>query len=153
MDNGRLKRAGLKAFTVVSACFAASVVLTSAVSMVLGWSMEPGLILSMFVMFSVLWSLTVIRLIVSGSRWALSKPYIVKDLIFMPVYLVVAMLFVVFNFGIDLIAIGLAAGGVTSIGDSAFYGCSGFTGTLTIPDSVMGIEKARSRAAAASRGT
>ena len=28
----------------------------------------------------------------------------------MPVYLVVAMLFVVFNFGIDLIAIGLAAG-------------------------------------------
>jgi len=110
MDNGRLKRACLKAFTVVSACFAASVVLTSAVSMVLGWSMEPGLILSMFVMFSVLWSLTVIRLIVSGSRWALSKPYIVKDLIFMPVYLVVAMLFVVFNFGIDLIAIGLAAG-------------------------------------------
>ena len=110
MDNGRLKRAGLKAFTVVSACFAASVVLTSAVSMVLGWSMEPGFILSMFVMFSVLWSLTVIRLIVSGSRWALSKPYIVKDLIFMPVYLVVAMLFVVFNFGIDLIAIGLAAG-------------------------------------------
>ena len=115
MDNGRLKRAGLKAFTVVSACFAASVVLTSAVSMVLGWSMEPGLILSMFVMFSVLWSLTVIRLIVSGSRWALSKPYIVKDLIFMPVYLVVAMLFVVFNFGIDLIAIGLAAGVVLAV--------------------------------------
>ena len=110
MDSGRFKRACIKAFTVVSACFAASVVLTSAVSMVLGWSMEPGLILSMFVMFSVLWSLTVIRLIVSGSRWALSKPYIVKDLIFMPVYLVVAMLFVVFNFGIDFIAIGLAAG-------------------------------------------
>ena len=28
---------------------------------------------------------------------------------------------------------------VTSIGDSAFWGCSGFTGTLTIPDSVTSI--------------
>lgn len=115
MDKTRLKRACVKAFAVVSACFILSVVLFAAVSAVFGWWIDPMILVSMCVMYLVLWVITAVRMFMDESRWALSKPYIVKNLIFMPFYFVVAMLFVVFAFGFDIVSIGFAAGAFLTV--------------------------------------
>lgn len=115
MGKGRLKRAFMKAFIVTSACFILSVVLFSVVSAVCSWQIEPMMLVSMFIMYVVIWGLTVVRMYIDESRWALSKPYIIKNLIFMPFYFVVAMLFVVFVFGVDILTIGVSAGAFIAV--------------------------------------
>ena len=115
MGKGRLKRALIKAFIVTSACFITSIVLFAAVSAVCGWLIEPMIPVYMFIMYLVIWGLTVVRMYIDESRWALSKPYIIKNLIFMPFYFVVAMLFVVFVFGVDILTIGVSAGAFIAV--------------------------------------
>ena len=115
MGKGRLKRALIKAFIVTSACFILSVVLFSVVSAICSWQIEPMMLVSMFIMYVVIWGLTVVRMYIDESRWALSKPYIIKNLIFMPFYFVVAMLFVVFVFGVDILTIGVSAGAFIAV--------------------------------------
>ena len=116
MDNSRLKKACAKAFSVTAACFIMSIVLVSSVYALFGWWIEPSMIVAMWILFAVIWLLTVIRMYIDGSRWALTKPYVIKNLIFMPLYLAVTMVFLVFVFGgFDLLTLAASAGAFLAV--------------------------------------
>ncbi len=116
MDDQRLKKACAKAFSITAACFIVSIVLVSSVHAVCGWWIESSMIVAMCILYAVIWLLTVIRMYIDGSRWALTKPYIVKNLIFMPLYLAVTMVFVVYVFGgFDLVTVAVSAGAFLAV--------------------------------------
>ena len=116
MDNSRLKKACAKAFSVTAACFIMSIVLVSSVYALFGWWIEPSMIVAMWILFAVIWLLTVIRMYIDGSRWALTKPYVIKNLIFMPLYMAVTMVFAVFGFGgFDLLTLAVSAGAFLAV--------------------------------------
>ena len=110
MDSARLKTSCIKAFGVISACFTVSIILYAAVNALSGMWIDPKVIMAIAVMNIVLWMITVFRIYIDSGRWARSKPYVIKNFIFMPLYLAVAMTFVAVVFGVgDILILVVAA--------------------------------------------
>jgi hypothetical protein len=92
MDSARLKQAFRKAFPVVSGVFSASVVLLAGISALYGELIYPEIVFRLFLVFVMLYFLTVIRMYVAGTRWACNKPYILVNIMFAPLYFLLAVL-------------------------------------------------------------
>lgn len=110
MDNARFSRAFKKALPITSSCYILSIVLFSSVCAILRWMIDPVIIVYMTVLFIILGIINVLRMYIDESKWALSKPYIVKNFIFMPAYFVITMAFVIIAFeGFDPVTILICA--------------------------------------------
>ncbi|MBP3809297.1 MAG: hypothetical protein ILA15_01080 [Clostridiales bacterium] len=92
MDSSRLKQAFKKAFSVVTAVFSASVVLLAGISALYGELIYPEVVGRLFLVFVMLYFLTVVRMYVAGTRWACNKPYILVNIMFAPLYFGFAVL-------------------------------------------------------------
>ncbi|MCR5201286.1 MAG: hypothetical protein K6C38_09255 [Saccharofermentans sp.] len=92
MDSARLKQAFRKAFPVVAGVFSASVVLLAGISALYGELIYPEIVFRLFLVFVMLYFLTVIRMYVAGTRWACNKPYILVNIMFAPLYFLLAVL-------------------------------------------------------------
>lgn len=92
MDSARLKQAFRKAFPVVSGVFSANVVLLAGISALYGELIYPEIVFRLFLVFVMLYFLTVIRMYVAGTRWACNKPYILVNIMFAPLYFLLAVL-------------------------------------------------------------
>ena len=92
MDSPRLKQAFKKAFPVVTAVFSASVVLLAGISALCGELIYPEVVGRLFLVFVMLYFLTVVRMYVAGTRWACNKPYILVNIMFAPLYFGFAVL-------------------------------------------------------------
>ena len=110
MDKNRLSGAFRKAFPITSSSYILSIVLLSSVCALFRWMIDPMIIVSTTILFIILGIFNVIRMYIEESKWALSKPYIVKNFIFMPLYFVITMIYVVLVFrGLDAVAIIICA--------------------------------------------
>ena len=92
MDSARIKQAFRKAFPLVSGVFSASVVLLAGISALYGELIYPEIVFRLFLVFVMLYFLTVIRMYVAGTRWACNKPYILVNIMFAPLYFLLAVL-------------------------------------------------------------
>ena len=92
MDVKRLKQSCKKAFIIVTAVFSASVVLLAGIMAYFGWLMNPEIILRLFLVYSMLFVLTVVRTYLIGTKWAQNKPYVLVNIMFAPLYFGFAML-------------------------------------------------------------
>ena len=92
MDSPRLKQAFKKAFPVVTAVFSASVVLLAGISALYGELIYPEVVGRLFLVFVMLYFLTVVRMYVAGTRWACNKPYVLVNIMFAPLYFGFAVL-------------------------------------------------------------
>ena len=92
MDSPRLKKAFRKAFPVVTAVFSANVVLLAGISALYGELIYPEVVGRLFLVFVMLYFLTVVRMYVAGTRWACNKPYVLVNIMFAPLYFGFAML-------------------------------------------------------------
>lgn len=98
MDKKRLSRAFRKAFPITSSSYILSIVLLSSICALFRWMIDPMIIVSTTILFIILGIINVIRMYIDESKWALSKPYIVKNFIFMPIYFVITMIYVIIVF-------------------------------------------------------
>ena len=94
-----IKRCLTKAAVISAILFIACIVVFAGVSFALGELMEPNVVFNMLVMSAVIGVINFSRFMLEPTRWAMSKPAVVKNLIFMPAYYVVAMVFVYLNVG------------------------------------------------------
>ena len=92
MDSKRLKLAFKKAFPVITAVFSASVVLLAGICALYGELIYPEIVGRLFLVFLMLYFLTVIRMYVAGTHWACNKPYILVNIMFAPLYFGFAVL-------------------------------------------------------------
>ena len=92
MDSQRLKQAFNKAFPITSGVFGASVVLLAGISALYGELIYPEVVGGLFLVFVMLYFLTVVRMYVAGTRWACNKPYILVNIMFAPLYFGFAVL-------------------------------------------------------------
>ena len=92
MDSQRLKQAFNKAFPITSGVFGASVVLLAGISALYGELIYPEVVGRLFLVFVMLYFLTVVRMYVAGTRWACNKPYILVNIMFAPLYFGFAVL-------------------------------------------------------------
>ena len=86
MDGRRLKPSTKKAYLIALTVFTVSVVLLAGFSAVSGEPVYPEMIVRLFLVDIMVFILTVIRIYVSGSRWAYGKPYILLNIMFAPLY-------------------------------------------------------------------
>ena len=78
--------------------FSATTLMVATVSIVLREAVSPVLLFRMFITFTVLFLILTLKMRFKDSKWAYDKPYIVTDLIFMPLqWLTVALGIVLFN--------------------------------------------------------
>ena len=94
-----IKRCLTKAAVISAILFIACIVVFAGVSFALGELMEPNVVFNMLVMSAVIGVINFSRFMLEPTRWGMSKPAVVKNLIFMPAYYVVAMVFVYLNVG------------------------------------------------------
>ena len=92
MDSQRLKQALNKAFPITSGVFGASVVLLAGISALYGELIYPEVVGRLFLVFVMLYFLTVVRMYVAGTRWACNKPYVLVNIMFAPLYFGFAVL-------------------------------------------------------------
>ena len=92
MDVKRLKQSCKKAFIIVTAVFSASVVLLAGIMAYFGWLINPEIILRLFLVYAMLFVLTVVRTYLIGTKWAQNKPYVLVNIMFAPLYFGFAML-------------------------------------------------------------
>lgn len=92
MDVKRLKQSCKKAFIIVTAVFSASVVLLAGIMAYFGWLINPEIILRLFLVYAMLFVLTVVRTYLIGTKWAQNKPYVLVNIMFAPLYFGFSML-------------------------------------------------------------
>ena len=107
-----LKKCILKASIIASACFIAGIILFSIGSMVDGNLINPMQNLIVLGESLAVGALTFLRFLIDRSRWALSRPHILKNFIFAPFYLAIALVTVSLMFGGPDTGYLLLAGGV-----------------------------------------
>lgn len=102
----------VKASIVASACFAAGIIFFSIGSMIDGNLITPMQNLLILGESLAIGVLTLLRLTIDRSRWALSGPHILKNFIFAPFYLAIALVTVSLMFGGPDPGYLLLAGGI-----------------------------------------
>ena len=93
MKEKDLKNSILKAFSRAGVCFSMSILFTGIICCFLNESIPPVIIVKMWITFFILGIITIFRIMADSSKWALSKPFYVKNIVFMPFYLIVSIFF------------------------------------------------------------
>lgn len=112
MRRSRLKTSLIGSFLITGVTFMLSMVLFSVGSMIDGSLIEPLSILKIFFMFMLITAVNFFRFYIDDSKWAKSKPSFVKNFIFSPVYLTIALLMAVWMSGLTDIGFLLLMGGI-----------------------------------------
>lgn len=111
MNRNRAKVAFLRSAPFTSGLFTLSIVLFAVGSIIDGNLISPFHILLIFGMFVLIGVINFLRAYIDNSKWAMSKPSVVKNFIFAPIYLVIALVSVIILTGgtdiILLIGMGL----------------------------------------------
>ena len=104
MKKHRAKYALLKSLPFTAGLFILSIVLFAVGSIIDGNLISPFHILWIFGMFVLIGIINFFRVYIDNSKWAMSKPSVVKNFIFAPIYLVIALITViVFTGGTDIV--------------------------------------------------
>lgn len=93
MNESRIRISLLKAIPVTAGCFIMSIILYAVGSLVDGALIDPVSILLIFALFSLIYIVNVFRTYIDDTPWAKSKPVVIKNVIFAPVYLILALVF------------------------------------------------------------
>lgn len=106
MKKNRAKYALLKSLPFTAGLFILSIVLFAVGSVVDGNLISPFHILWIFGMFVLIGIINFFRVYIDNSKWAMSKPSVIKNFIFAPIYFVFAMITViVLTGGTDITAL------------------------------------------------
>ena len=99
MKQSKAKMSLLRSLPITAAAFILSIVLFSVGSIIDGAWIDPVNILKLFAMFILIGAVNFFRFFIDGSRWSMTKPSVVKNFIFAPIYLILALLFVAWMIG------------------------------------------------------
>ncbi|MBO4864227.1 MAG: hypothetical protein J5517_07665 [Eubacterium sp.] len=87
----RIKNAVTKSFSRVAICFSLSIIFVSIIFAFGNIFIDPVMMLKVWITFFLLGIFNVFRILVSTSKWALDKPYILPNLLFMPLFMITAL--------------------------------------------------------------
>lgn len=99
MNISRAKIAFFRSAPFTAGLFILSIVLFAVGSIIDGSLISPFHILYIFGMFVVIGIINFFRAYIDNSKWAMSKPSVVKNFIFAPIYLVIALITVIVIMG------------------------------------------------------
>ena len=94
MNDERFKQILKKSFTTAAICFSMGIFFFGISFSLSGSYINAVYIVKIWIAFFILGLLTVARLLFGETNWAKSKPFYIKNLIFMPLYLAVALILV-----------------------------------------------------------
>ena len=92
-------KALIKASLIASACFMLCIIAVSSGAMIDGSLLSPEQNLLVLAMAVAVGIVSFFRILTDRCRWAMRKPHIVKNFIFAPLYLAVAVVFIWLIFG------------------------------------------------------
>ena len=88
----QVKTALTKAFSIVAVCFSMSILFIGVFCAATNLSVEGMELVKIWLTFFILGGITFFRIMIDDTQWAKSKPFFVKNIIFMPLYLVVTLI-------------------------------------------------------------
>ena len=88
----QVKAALTKAFSIVAVCFSMSILFIGVFCAVTSFSVEGLELVKIWLTFFILGGITFFRIMIDDTQWAKSKPFFVKNIIFLPLYLVVTLI-------------------------------------------------------------
>ena len=95
MRGERLKKIVRKSFSISAVCFSMGILFFGISLSFFNIYFNPIYLVKMWIAFFILGVLSVFRLIFGETKWCKNKPFYVKNLIFMPFYLITAIVVVV----------------------------------------------------------
>jgi len=99
MRKMKWSKALVKASLIASACFVMSIILFSAGAAIDGALISPKQNLLVLAMSAAVGVVSFFRIMIDRSRWAMERPHIIKNFLFAPLYLAVAVVFIWQIFG------------------------------------------------------
>lgn len=99
MNYSKAKKSLIRSFPITAGAFILSIVLFAVGSAIDKAAIDPINILKIFAMFIVIGVINFFRFYIDGSKWSMSKPSVVKNFIFAPIYLILAIAFVIWIVG------------------------------------------------------
>jgi hypothetical protein len=99
MKSSKIKTSLLKSLPITAGNFIVCIVLFSIGSIIDGTLIDPVDVLKLFGLFVAIGMVNYFRFYIDGSRWSMSKPSVLKNIIFAPIYLLLAMVFIVWITG------------------------------------------------------
>lgn len=91
MDKERLIKALKRSFLISTCFFALTIVLIAVSIAIAGEVIYPDMILRPLLVFTVFIFINAARMYLAGSKWASDKPYILTNILLMPLYLITTM--------------------------------------------------------------
>ncbi|MCR5226936.1 MAG: hypothetical protein K6E27_06975 [Eubacterium sp.] len=88
----QVKAALTKAFSIVAVCFSMSILFIGVFCTVTSFSVEGMELVKIWLTFFILGGITFFRIMIDDTQWAKSKPFFVKNIIFLPLYLIVTLI-------------------------------------------------------------
>ena len=88
----QVKAALTKAFSIVAVCFSMSILFIGVFCAATNLSIEGMELVKIWLTFFILGGITFFRIMIDDTQWAKSKPFFVKNIIFLPLYLVVTLI-------------------------------------------------------------
>lgn len=111
MDKTKIRNRILKAYLLHVSLFSITVVLIAGAFAAGGEAIQPSMIGRVSALYVTLFVLTLIRIRVADTAWAKDKPYVLINIMFMPLYLIVSLLWLfAFNPFFELREMPLLAG-------------------------------------------
>ena len=99
MNRSRVKFSLIRSLPITAGTFILSIVLSAVGTIIDGGLIDPWHILVIFGMFIIIGVVNFFRVFIDDSKWARSKPSVVKNFIFGPIYFTLAMAFTVYVTG------------------------------------------------------
>ena len=125
MKQSKLKISVIRSFPITAGAFMLSIVLFAVGSIIDKALINPVDILKLFMLFVLIGVVNVFRFYIDGSSWSMSRPSVIKNIIFAPVYLILAILFAIFIMGsadiVTLVMLGVVFITVFTIIQSIIY--------------------------------
>ena len=91
MNRSRVKFSLFKSLPITAGTFTLSIVLCAVGTIIDGGMIDPWNILVIFGMFVMIGVVNFFRMFIDDSKWARSKPSVIKNFIFAPIYFTLAM--------------------------------------------------------------
>ena len=88
----RVKKAIIQSIMIAAVCFSLSILFMSLLMAFANVYIPPIVVIKVWIMFFILGVLSVFRIMLATSKWAMDKPFIVPNLILMPIFLVLSLI-------------------------------------------------------------
>ncbi|MCR5213323.1 MAG: hypothetical protein K6E10_02835 [Eubacterium sp.] len=97
MNSNEIKRKKIinnfrKAISIAAICFSMSILFIGIYSSIVGSWIEPGSLVKIWIAFFMIGINVFFRIMIDETKWALDKPCILKNIIFMPINLIIALI-------------------------------------------------------------